>query len=572
MTTRHDAGNVTTASALPKASEVEAGAFERAPGWTVGLVLAVAALVRVIGLKAGLSGAAVGDEPSVVQHALAFGSGDLNPHYFVYPAFHMYVLFALFAGYYAVGRLIGLFDSAQSFGRAFLVDGAPFYLLARVASVAAGVAAVWVLYQFARRLFGDRGGLLAAAFLALNPFLVWDSHFAIAEAPMVLFLTLGAWAIDRVYRWGRSQDYLWAGLVIGLGTATKYLPILLVVPLLAAHLWRQARGGRWWEALAHRRLWLAAGMVAVTFFIGSPFTVLDAWFALAQINERVFESVSSPSQNRIILLKVLGDYGVPFLVLVGAGAWLAARRGGPRERLLLIFPAVYLTLAVVRGYWATRYFSPFMPFACLLAALAMVEAGRRWPRLAEWRYLALATAAVLAIPTWAVARDVRLLTGGTTRERATAWVEANVKPGSALVTDPFFRFAPTAETIRAKLDVLERQPGPKARLVAQALHLQEGARFTRPRYRLIFSRNYPDSSVFGIADRRDYFSVPDYLERGAEYFVIGLPRYGEFDADLYQAFYGDLARCCDVLHEIPPTGDPRLGPPVRIYRVRRQGG
>ncbi|MBI4240676.1 MAG: glycosyltransferase family 39 protein [Candidatus Rokubacteria bacterium] len=572
MITRHDPGNVATLAALPQSSKAEVEACERAPRWAVGLVLVVAALVRVIGLSVGLSGAAVGDEPSVVQHALAFGSGDLNPHYYVYPAFHMYVLFALFAGYYAVGRLAGLFDSAAAFARAFLVDAAPFYLLARVASVAAGVAAVWVLYRFARQLLGERGALLAAALLAVNPFLVWDSHFAIADAPMVLFLSLGAWAIDRVYRWGRSRDYFWAGVVIGLGAATKYLPILMVVPLVAAHLWRGARGGRWWEALGDRRLWLAGGMVAVAFFVGSPFTVLDAGKAIAQIQTNVLKSVSGPSQNRIILLKLLTDYGVPFLVLVGAGTWLAARRGGARERLLLLFPAVYLTLALVRGYWATRYFSPFMPFACLLAALALVEAGRRWPRLAGGRFLALATAAVLAVPTWAVARDVRLLTRGTTREQATAWVEANVTAGSALATDPFFRFAPTPETLQAKLDLLEHRPGPKARLVAQALRLQQGARFTRPRYRLIFSRNYPDSSAFGIAGRQDYYSVPDYLERGAEYFVIGLPRYGEFEADTYRAFYGDLGRCCDVVHEIPPTGDPRLGTAVRIYRVRRQGG
>lgn len=536
--------------------------------WSIAGVLALGALVRFAGLTVGLSGTAVGDEPSVVQHAMAFGSGDLNPHYFVYPAFYMYVLFAVFGLYYAVGRLAGLFDSAESFATAFLTDAGPVYLLGRLVSATAGLAAVWVLYRFVQEAFGFRAALLSSLFLALNPFHVWDSHFAIADAPMVLTIVLALWAIDRVCEKARPLDYLLAGGAIGLGAATKYIPVLLVIPLIVAHFWQS--GLAFWRAsLQDRRLWLGLAAVLVVFFFATPFTVLDASSALGHIQERIFESTSGPSQNRIIWTKLLVQYGPLFLAMVCLGGWIVVRSGTFRERMLLVFPLLFLGIAAVRGYWATRYFSPVMPVACILVALALVRIGQRWPVLSQGNALALMVAVILAVPAWAVIQDVRHLQQPTSRELATAWVKSSIPAGTKLVVDPYFRFPLAPQAIEEKLRLVEQRLGRKARLVAQALRLQLKNASPGQGYYILPSRNYPESASFGMVDRQDVYNVQEYLKRGAEYFVIGLPRYGEFEAEQYQVFYRDLSRCCQVVYEVPPGPDPRVSPPVRIYRVVR---
>ena len=72
-------------------------------------ILLLAFFVRVWGNKFGLPQLYYWDEPTVVNRAIRFGSGDLNPHFFYYPALYMYVLFIVSGGYFVFGKLTGRF-------------------------------------------------------------------------------------------------------------------------------------------------------------------------------------------------------------------------------------------------------------------------------------------------------------------------------------------------------------------------------------------------------------------------------------------------------------------------------
>ena len=67
-------------------------------------------------LRFGLPDLLYGDESSLVNHALGFGKGDLNPHWFEYPSLQMYVLFAIYALVFAAGRLTGAWQSHPRLG------------------------------------------------------------------------------------------------------------------------------------------------------------------------------------------------------------------------------------------------------------------------------------------------------------------------------------------------------------------------------------------------------------------------------------------------------------------------
>lgn len=84
-------------------------------------ILAVALAVRLIGISFGLPYVYYPDEAQIVNHAVAFGTGDLNPHYFIYPSLFMYVLFIIYCLSYVIGSLAGAFASTGDFIELFFL-------------------------------------------------------------------------------------------------------------------------------------------------------------------------------------------------------------------------------------------------------------------------------------------------------------------------------------------------------------------------------------------------------------------------------------------------------------------
>ena len=64
------------------------------------LILAAAFLLRATGINFGLPYLYHQDEPIVVNHALAYGAGDFNPHFFKLPPLLSYLLFIVYGAAY----------------------------------------------------------------------------------------------------------------------------------------------------------------------------------------------------------------------------------------------------------------------------------------------------------------------------------------------------------------------------------------------------------------------------------------------------------------------------------------
>ena len=61
----------------------------------LGCILFLAFILRVWGIQFGLPDLYYADEPIVVNHALAYSSGDFNPHFFKIPPLMSYLLFVI---------------------------------------------------------------------------------------------------------------------------------------------------------------------------------------------------------------------------------------------------------------------------------------------------------------------------------------------------------------------------------------------------------------------------------------------------------------------------------------------
>ena len=131
-----------------------------------------------------------------MNHALAFGRGDLNPHDLTYPSLYMYILFFCYGVIYVVGRAAQVFGSTDDFVRLFFRDATLFYLPGRLIAAFAGVISVWAVYSFGRRMYNARVGLVAAAFLSFSVLHVTYSHYV--KTHMSRRLVGADWIVSRM--------------------------------------------------------------------------------------------------------------------------------------------------------------------------------------------------------------------------------------------------------------------------------------------------------------------------------------------------------------------------------------
>jgi hypothetical protein len=86
------------------------------------LVLLAGIVLRLWGIDFGLPYILHQDEPIVVNHAMAYGTGDLNPHFFVIPPLPSYIVFFFYGLYFLAGKAIGYFSSANDLAALFFAD------------------------------------------------------------------------------------------------------------------------------------------------------------------------------------------------------------------------------------------------------------------------------------------------------------------------------------------------------------------------------------------------------------------------------------------------------------------
>src|SRR5579859_2086425 len=219
------------------------------------------------------------DEGTVVEHAFSLGwptslmqfldpvNSPLNPHFFAYGSFPMYLL-AL------VGHLV-LHGQANTFEN--------FHIVGRILSALFDSGTILLTACIGWRLTKDRGGgrphawnvaLLAAVLVAFTPAQLQNSHYYTVDVTLVFFVTLTLLAsvalvtTEKPVRW-----LLIAGLGYGLAIATKFSASPLAVLLCLAILLRWYRRRDTWSALSS--LSLLGNIALVVFMIAMPYALLD---------------------------------------------------------------------------------------------------------------------------------------------------------------------------------------------------------------------------------------------------------------------------------------------------------
>jgi hypothetical protein len=430
------------AAAGPSPGDVPAARTAgRAWAWPA-LILLLAAILRFAGLGWGLPDIDVRpDEELTVAMALKFGTGDLNPHWFWYPTFQGYLLFAcdLFLALYWLAA--GVIKSPADVVTRYAADPSAFYLIARSVSAISGTATVGLVYLLGRRAFGTAAGLAAALFMAVAFLPVRDSHFGTVDPPMVALAMMASLAAWSIYERPTRRAYLLAGTFVGLAASSKYYGVIAAVAVLAAHALRPRREG---EPSRSADLVLSGLCSAGAFLATSPFVVIAfPEFVRDLENVRAIQSGQSDehlSRAWIIHLLYSLPRGLTWPIYVAALGGLVGLMASQTRRALVLFAYPLAFFAVVGASWAAfaRYVTPVVPFLALAAgwfacraASSIAHAFGGGDRAARW--LGVGIVAAACVPT--LIEDCYLLhhlRAPDSRREAANWVRARVPDGSEI--------------------------------------------------------------------------------------------------------------------------------------------
>jgi hypothetical protein len=510
-------------------------------GWLLGGILAVGFALRVIGIQFGLPHLYHADEPIVVNHALAFGTGDMNPHFFNIPPLVSYLLFFCYGVGYLAGRGAGFFQGVGDFEAAFLSDPSGFYLFARVAFGALlGTLSIYLLYEVVRKHFSKELALLTSFFFAVAFLHVRDSHYVYSDIPLLFVLIASMFPILRIVEGeNRWKDNLAAGALLGVAVATKYNGIFIVVPFLVATLLTSKREKRILK-------WIAAGAVSVVMYsLLNPFTWFDFNFFIQEIREQAAAAGGGKWAHHLIY-SLNGGVG-PFLLATG----LLGLAGGllTRERKRLVIASFLVGYYLVLGFKSQpydRYVLPLIPFLLIFSADFILALTQRVPRSLQ-RATLVFLACLVSFPSLgkAVLLD-RVLSAQDVRTEAKGWVEQMIPPGSKLALDWEFympRLSFTKEQLQEKVEQVESNPHFSGSQKKRVNFLLSRKEWKEKVYELHFLSDQEENPFLFAAPSLPYdFEV--LKEKGIEYVFIA--RLGEQHehAEFYKALQekGELVK------------------------------
>ena len=357
--------------------------------WLTAILLLGAAL-RIFPIWFGLSYPySRPDETEAVAYALGMLEGDLNPHFFHWPSLTFYVFAAAFWTISGIRNILSL-DPAVTRDVAVLTG--------RIIVALAGTLTIIPVYRLTRRGFGDAAALAAAFFLAVAVLHVRDSHFAMTDVLMTLFVMLCLArllsALDAQLASGANaaalRGFAVAGLLGGLATSTKYNAAAVVVSMAAAQLILLVRFRRApWAPPAWAPL-TVFGLAAVVGFVGAtPYSVLDAATFTADLRYDFTHLGAAHGVDvgpgwYAHLTRSL-PYGCGLLVFAAgvAGAIVSWRRSPRHTAVLIAFVAAFLAVLGSGRTVFFRYVMPLIPVVCVFAgvtAAALAETvARRSP-------------------------------------------------------------------------------------------------------------------------------------------------------------------------------------------------
>ncbi len=425
-------------------------------------ILLIAAILRFWGIWHDYPFSYYPDEVHFVKRSLAFGSGDLNPHWFHKPAFFMYLLFFEYGLFYVLGKIAGIFPNVDAFTAYYFKNAGPFILIGRVTVTLFGIATVYLVYRIGERFWSKQAGIYASLLLALCYGHIFSGQDVKADVPTTFFTVLSIYYLLRVCCEGfKSRDYILAGLFAGLGTASKYYSIALLPCILLIVMYEIIKNRKVNAFLKYLYSLIAFWGI---YFMVSPYNFLDPlgrrstfkkivqlwntivpWkFDLYKLQgERSAEFLADNYEGNYIG-KSIFNYLDVFFSFEGVGIVIGVifmlsiilflRNISIKKIALLSFPVLFSVVSIIinPSYTEPRHQLIIYPFLSVIAGVIIFEISGK---LKNIKFVNIILGILLIFPLSSVIKNNVFMSRPDTRTVAKYWIEANIPSETRILVD-----------------------------------------------------------------------------------------------------------------------------------------
>jgi hypothetical protein len=313
------------------------------------------------------------------------------------------------------------------------------WIAARTLAAALCMVGVAATYWAARRLWGIREGLVAAAVLAFAFLPVAYSRVALTDVGALIGVALSLGLAVLAHQRGGLKWFGLAGAAAGLAVSFKYTAGLALLPVAIAAIARLRSDGL--RALGG--LALGCALAAVVFVALNPylFGSFDAWWSDLRDQADVARDQPKPGQDSggvsYYLDSLTWGLGWAAAFAALAGAVIELRRNVVRGLMLIAVPlALFVYLSAQSRYFG-RWLLPAYPALAMLTAAALSQLSSLVPN-PKWRGPVLAGVAALVLlqPFAADIRSAQVLGRDDTRQQARDWLETHYPPELRASVEP----------------------------------------------------------------------------------------------------------------------------------------
>lgn len=385
------------------------------------IILLIAAALRFYGLNWDQGQHFHPDERMITIVADKINFKDLNPHFFAYGSFPIYLL-------KITGSIVGIFDPQYA-------NYQSLNLVGRFLSALFDLGIIVILYLLGKKIFSKKMGLLAAFFYTVAVLPIQLAHFYAVDTPLTFFILLTLYFLIQFLDHHKLKWSILVGSAFGFSLATKTSAILLIVPLGLTVLLK----------FSPRKIPLIALIFPITlttFLVLEPFAFLDFPTFLKQTLEQQEMTKSAftfPYTLQYVdktpyfyELKNIFFWGLgPLLaILAFLGTLLFTFRTlrFPHNTYYIILTTFFWLYLLVVGKFAIgfmRYMLPLYPLFCLFAAFFLQQLKLlkqlRFPLLILFLIWPLSFLSIYSQP--------------NTRNQASEWIYQNIPPGSIIARE-----------------------------------------------------------------------------------------------------------------------------------------
>ena len=370
-------------------------------------------------------------------------SSPLNPHFFAYGSFPLYLL------KYLSNLLSLFFPSLNTYPDMALVG--------RSISTIADSITIFIVFLIAKKIFEVKTGLFSAFLYSIAVFPIQTSHFYAVDILLNTLIYLTILFCLKLLENHAIKNIFLIGAFFGLSLATKISSILLIIPVVLSLVFLLKTFGRKQMFKILTLLSISIVTAVLVFVLTEPYALIDWQTFLRQTQEQsqmtktafafpyTLQYVGKTPYLYEIKNITLWGMGIISSILVVIGMFITAFKfkalKGLQKKALFIILSFTIIYFLIVGKFAVgwmRYMLPLYPLLCIFGGVALFSIYKNGIKkfFANSKALQMLSLSLLLVlcSIWTLS-FMNIYLQKNTRVEASEWIHQNIPPTSKLAVE-----------------------------------------------------------------------------------------------------------------------------------------